>query len=76
MTTMTFNAGTLFNRAATAQLSRRPVSLRIPRVLRVREAVLPMVPHRDAVTEAGELAGRAALAMLPFSFLCWVFIAH
>jgi hypothetical protein len=71
------DAGSLFARPAfRIPASRRGISFRIPAILRRRAAILPSQLDADFLVEAEAAVGRAALALLPVSFLAWVFVAN
>jgi len=54
----------------------RQVNLAMPRFAQIRAAMPSMPPAGSPAAQAAGVAGRFALALLPFSALAWMFIAY
>jgi hypothetical protein len=59
-----------------APRSRRQVNLAMPRFAQIRAAMPGMPPVGSPVAEAAGVAGRFALALVPFGALAWMFFAY
>jgi hypothetical protein len=59
-----------------APRNRRQVNLAMPRFAQIRAAMPSMPPSGSPVSEAAGMAGRFALALVPFGALAWMFIAY
>jgi hypothetical protein len=64
------------NSSLIAIAPRRPFNVAMPRFAQIRAAMPSMPPAGSPVTEVAGVAGRFALALVPFGALAWMFIAY